>query len=509
MKQSAALLAALLTIGQAQAAGLSAPDLAKQIDQQVQARLEAKKVKASALCDDAEFIRRAYLDLNGVIPPADKVAAFLDSKDPAKRAKLIDELLAGPNFGKRMADIWLGLLKDPSADSRPLDFNPLHVWLVEKFNANTPWDKLVSELVTAAGPQDKNGAVTYFFVNNTVDKMTDSVAKLFLGVQLKCAQCHDRRLVDDWKQKDYWGMAQFFTKTRFTGAAMLVGAKGEAKGKAPEVNEDGGKGKGLTLPESAMKVAPKFLQGDSPPMPGGPYRPVLAQWLVAKENPFFARAMTNRLWHQFFGRGLVNPVDDMHKDNAPSHPELLGLLSEQLLASDFDVKHLIRAFCNSQTYQRTSKPLAENRADEVLLSKMAIKVLTPEQLYDSLEEVLGRNNARTRFAVISQRNAFVAFFAGEEGASPTDYQAGVPQALRLMNAALSNNPNNQLLQEVNKLGKPEQAIERLYLGTLSRRPTAAESQKLVGYASKAGDVKTAYGDILWALLNSSEFTLNH
>lgn len=505
MKQSTALVAALLLLGQAQAAGHSAPELAKQIDQQVQVRLEAEKVKASPLCDDAEFIRRAYLDLNGVIPPADKVTEFLDSKDTAKRAKLIDELLASPNFGKRMADIWLGLLKDPSADNRPLNFNPLHVWLAEKFNANTRWDKFVSELVTASGPMDKNGAVIYFFSNNTVDKMTDSVTKLFLGVQLKCAQCHNHPFTD-WKQQDYWGMAQFFTKVRLNGVPLAAAKEG---GLVPAVNEDGGKGKVLMLPDSAMKVASKFLQGDSPPMPDGPYRPVLAQWLVAKENPFFARAMTNRLWHQFFGRGIVNPVDDMHKDNAPSHPELLGLLSEQLMASDFDVKHLIRAFCNSQTYQRTSKPLAENAKDEVLFSKMAIKVMTPEQLYDSLEAVLGRNDARTKAAVIKQRDAFVDFFAGEDGASPTEYQAGVPQALRLMNADLFNNPNNQLLLDVNKLGKPEQAIERLFLGTLSRRPTATESQKLLGHVGKAGDAKTAYSDILWALLNSSEFTLNH
>lgn len=513
MKPFAALAATLLALAPLHAAGLSAPDLAKQIDQQVQAKLNAEKLPASPLCDDAEFIRRASLDLTGVIPPAEKVAEFLDSKDPDKRAKLIDDLLASPNFGRRMADIWLGLLIDRTSDNRRLDYNPFHAWLAEKYNANTPWDKFVSELVTATGPQDKNGAVTYFFSNNTVDKMTDSVTKLFLGVQLQCAQCHNHPFTG-WKQQEYWGMAQFFTKVRFNGNANQVAKKGTS----PEVSEDG-KGKGPALPTSAVKTGAKFLQGESPAMPSGPYRPVLAQWLVAKENPYFARAMTNRLWHQMFGRGFVNPVDDMHKDNHPSHPELLKLMAEEFMASDFDVKHLLRSICNSQTYQRTSKPLEDNADDDILLSKMAIKVLTPEQLYDSLEAVLGKNargqganrpqQAANRGAPGSPRDAFVAFFAGEEGASPTEYQSGVPQALRLMNAALYNNPNCQLLQEANKLGKPEQAIERLFLGALSRRPTAAEYQKLVAYVGKASDAKTAYSDILWAILNSSEFTLNH
>jgi hypothetical protein len=193
---------------------------------------------------------------------------------------------------------------------------------------------------------------------------------------------------------------------------------------------------------------------------------------------------------------------------------LLGLLAEQFKASDFDVKHLIRAICNSQTYQRTSKPLPGNLEDETLFSHMAIKVMTPEQLYDSLQAVLGEAPRRAvaprqRQQPANPRDAFVAFFQGEEGALPTEYQAGVPQALRLMNSGLYNNPNNQLLQEIQKSNlKPEQAIERIYLATLSRRPTAAESQKMLAHVSK-GDSRTAYSDVLWAILNTSEFAFNH
>jgi hypothetical protein len=224
--------------------------------------------------------------------------------------------------------------------------------------------------------------------------------------------------------------------------------------------------------------------------------------------------MVNRLWHQFYGRGLVNPVDDMHKENLASHPELLTQLAEQFIASDFDVKHLIRAMCNSESYQRTSKPLAANRDDAVLFSKMPIKAMTPEQLYDSLEAVLGRsaNTDRPRQqgqqnrGQQNQRDAFIAFFQGEEGALPTEYQGGVPQALRLMNANQYNNANSQLLREVKDL-KPEQAIERLYLGTLSRRPNAEENQKMLAHYTKAP--ASAGSDILWVLLNCSEFTLNH
>jgi hypothetical protein len=486
--------------------------LARRIDQAILQRLNAEKVRPSPLADDAEFLRRVYLDLTGAIPPADKAAAFLDSKDRNKRAQLIDELLADPRYGRYMADIWQALLLPRTSDNRRLQPQPLISWLEENFNSNKPWDQFVAELLTATGPQDKNGAVTFFLANPTADKVTDTVSKLFLGVQLQCAQCHNHPFTS-WKQDEYWAMATFFTKVRADNvnrAARL--------GNMPGINE-GGRGRAPRLPESAKVVPAKFLQGEEPKLNRSePYRPVLAKWMTSPDNPFFARATVNRLWAHFFGRGFVTPVDDMHEGNAPSHPELLQELAGQFTASDFDLKHLIRAICNSRTYQRTSKPAAGNDKDVTLFSHMAIKVLSPGQLYDSLVQVIGapRQNApRNRQAQqrgpgANPRAQFVAFFQAEEGADPTEYQAGIPQALRLMNSPQLTNGAALLNQIARAGGTPAQNLERLYLATLSRRPTAVETRRLFAYLKEhVGEVRQAYSDVLWALLNSSEFTLNH
>lgn len=491
-------------------AKLEAQALAQAIDQAIGQRLKSEQVKPAPQADDAEFLRRACLDITGVIPSADRVAAFLDSKEPNKRAKLIDELLADPQYGRHMSDVWVLLMYPHDSNNRRLQPDPLNKWLEKEFNDNTPWNKLVTNLVTASGAQDQNGAVTYLLANPTVDKMTDSTTRLFLGVQLQCAQCHNHPFTG-WKQSEYWAMAAFFMKTRPENpqkAAKTGGSPGLS-----ETTSDKGRGKNQ-LPESAKIVPAKFLQGDKPTLdPKEPYRPVLANWMTSAENPFFARAMVNRMWAKFFGRGFVNPIDDMHEGNLASHPELLKQLSDQFVASGFDVKHLVRSMCNSQAYQRTSKPTAGTEANEALFSRMAIKALTPEQLYDSLGRVMGeskgdgnRKDNKGRVQA-GPRAAFAAFFRTDDGADPTEYSGGIPQALRLMNSNQLNKASG-LVDQASKL-TPDKGIERLYLGTLSRRPTTEETQKMTAYLAKNSDSRKGYSDILWALLNSSEFALNH
>jgi hypothetical protein len=494
---------------------LDATQLAQRIDQAINRRLQAEKIKPSPLADDAEFLRRVYLDLLGVIPPAEKAAAFLDSKDPAKRAKLIDELLANPHYGRHMADIWKTYLVPRTSDNRQLSAEPLLRWLQESFNSDKPWDQFVTELITASGTQEENGAVTFFLANPTPDKVTDAVSRLFLGVQLQCAQCHNHPFTK-WKQTEYWGMAAFFTKVK------VDRVKKAAKQPNPPAVSENGRGR-AKLPVSAKIVPAKFLQGEEPKLDRStPYRPVLAHWVASPENSFFARAMANRLWAQLFGRGIVDPVDDMHDGNPPSHPELLQELAGQFAANHFDVKYLIRAICNSHAYQRSSQPNDKDDSGANLFAHMAIKVNSPEQLYDSLVAILGvpgqQAAARNRKAAnqgkkapaADPRNAFVNFFMNEDGSDPTQYQAGIPQALRLMNAPQLSG-GGVLLQQVLKSSRsPAQAIERLYLTTLSRRPTQAESQHLTQYIRTHHDqAGKAYRDVLWALLNSSEFALNH
>jgi hypothetical protein len=494
---------------------LEAHALARVIDQEVQHRLAAEGVQASPQADDAEFLRRVYLDLVGVIPPAEKVTAFLESKDPDRRAKVVEELLADSRYGQWMAENWANAMVPRESNNRLLKSAPLRTWLAEGFNANKHWDKLVHDLLTATGTQDANGAVTYFIGNNTVDKMTDSVTRLFLGVRLECAQCHNHPFTS-YKQTEYWGMAQFFMKVRLTTTPQKAAKKGISPG-IVENNQPFGRKKGL--PESAKKVPARFLEGAEPKLDRSePYRPVLANWLTSPDNPFFARAMVNKLWGHFFGRGLVNPVDDMHGDNPPTHPELLAALTEQFKRSDFDVKYVIRAIVNSQTYQRTSRPHAGNEADTEMFSHMAVRGLSPEQLYDSLTSVVGkpgkaafpRKGFGGKKGPFGPREQFVAFFRVEDGADPLEYQAGIPQALRLMNGPLFNNTNAVVNQATSRGGDdPPRVVEQLYLAILSRRPTPAELQRRVEYVSRQANARTGYTDLAWALLNCSEFALNH
>ena len=494
---------------------LDAAALARRIDAALARKVAADRVAPSPRADDAEFLRRACLDLTGVIPTPERAAAFLDTSAPDKRARLVDELLASPSYGRHMADLWQRLMVPRDSDNRRLQPQPLAKWLEERFNANTPWNLLVRDLLTATGPQDANGAVTYFLANASVDKMTDSVSKLFLGLQLQCAQCHNHPFTRD-KQDDYWALAAFFTKVRPDNVK-----KAAKQGGSPAIAEDG-RGK-ARLPESARTVPARFLHGDQPDLKRQePYRPVLADWMTSPKNPFFARAAVNRFWAQMFGRGLVNPVDDMHEGNAPSHPELLQDLADTFVASNFDLKGLLRALALSEAYNRSSKPAPGATPELQSFAVMAVKSLAPEQLYDSLTQVLGnaaRPAAQARKAKQQQmmkgagagpREQFIAFFEGDETAKPTDYQAGIPQALRLMNAPQMK-ASLAVAAAVNRDARtPDLAIEQLYLSSLSRRPTAEEKARLNAFVQKAGGPsRDAYADILWVLLNSSEFALNH
>ncbi len=484
---------------------------AKFIDDEINKRLAAAKIPASPPCSDEEFVRRAYLDLTGVIPPAEKAKAFLESADPQKRARLVDELLEDPNFGRHLADVWQARLMPRDSANRFVLREPFVRWLEEQFNKNTPWDKLVAGLVTASGSVEDNPAVTYFLTNRSVDKLTDSVSQNFLGVQLQCAQCHNHPFTG-WKQTEYWGMAAFFEKVRPDNPKNAN--KGADNSKIG-VQEGAGRTKAKDFfPESAKNVPPKFLGGPEPRLsPSEPYRPVLAKWLTAPDNPYFARAIVNRTWAMLFGTGFVNPVDDMHDENRPSHPELLDSLARGFAAGGFDLKNLYRGICASRAYQRTSRPKGENHKDDQLFSHMAVKVLSPEQLFDSLATVTGAGGGPERAAKggkggpVGARAQFVQFYlAGAEAANPTEYEAGIPQALRLMNSRITGNP--ALIRRFAAPGdKPADVIEKIYLTALSRRPTPAEQKRLTEYVAKAATPAEAYGDILWAVLNSSEFAM--
>ncbi|MCE9565439.1 MAG: DUF1549 and DUF1553 domain-containing protein [Planctomycetes bacterium] len=486
--------------------------LTKLIDDAVQKRLDTAKIPVSPAASDSEFLRRVYLDIAGVIPPGERVTNFLDSTDTDKRAKLIDELLASPEYARRMTDIWKALLIPNTAASARQKHEPMTQWLNASFTTNKRLDALAREVLTAGGLQDENGAVTFFLTHESLDEITDRVSRVFLGVQIQCAQCH-KHPFGNWTQAEYWGMAAFFSKVKSvyvkTGDVQRYGSKEDAASKSKPL---------LMVPPSMKPTPPTFLRGERPNLPAdGPSLPILAEWIASPKNPYFARASVNRVWHQFFGRGLVNPVDDMTEDNAASHPELLTALAREFAASEFDLKQMIRGICNSKAYQRTSKPVSSNATDKTLYSHMAVKVMTPFQLSDSLESVWSlANNEKTppatdatRKVKAGERSRFAAFFMGEDDPDPTEYQAGIPQALYLMNAGHHYSIARAANEVANRKKTPELIVETLFLATLSRRPTEAEAKAMLAHIAKATDKRSANHDVLWSLVNCAEFTSNH
>lgn len=494
--------------------------LATEIDRELARRLTEANIAASPAADDAEFLRRATLDITGCIPSYAAARTFLEDQDPDKRRKLIDNLLADQAYGRRFGAVWKRLIQ-PKPDSlgKP-GVDRITPWLAEQFNANRGWHEIVHELLTTEANLAREPQAYFLAVNSESfdpkpNLLTASTAKLFLGVQLACAECHDHPFAE-WKQTEFWGLAAFFSrvqkksKSDFTLREEASDAATPAEIKIPE----GGKSAGEIVPA-------KFLGGAVPDLKGStPLRNVLADWVTSDENPYFARTMVNRLWAHFFGRGLVDPLDGFQPDFAASHPVVLERLAAEFVASDFDLQHIVRIICNTQAYGRTSRPLPENEKDSELLSRMRIKMLSPEMLYDSLTAAInadlqpiavGKNNKQPRPELVSigPRDEFISFFAGPAAESGTnEYSHGIPQLLRLMNAEKLNLNLPLAKSLAARTASPSEKIESMYLAILARRPTAPERSALTDFIAAHESNEQAYAGAIWILLNSSEFLLN-
>lgn len=504
-----ALAIPVAAVREARAGEPHAAELASLIDRHIDARLKAEQIAPADPADDAEFLRRVYLDLHGVIPTADQAAKFLADTDPKRREKLIDALLASPRYGEYLGDIWQGYLVSPLADDQRVRAEKFRAWLAERFNTKN-WDEIATDLLTATGKMEDNPAVIYLIESRqprTVPDLTDIASRYFLGIRLNCAQCHDHPFIE-WKQQDYWGMAAFFTQIQTPGKSKLVYNVGVKD--YPEVTlaslRDG-------TPDGFLLRPPTFLGGaEFRTDKGTTNRAALAEWMTAPKNPYFARAMANRTWWRLFGRGLVNPVDDMHSANPPSHPELLDLLGRRFAESGFDLKFLTRAVVSSRAYQRTSRPGDAPEKQAALFGRMSIKTLSAGQLYDSLVTVFGAP-ARTPGVDPRQsaRAEFAQFFGDDGAPDPTAYRRGIPHLLRQMNSGqFAGRSTAALVAQLAKPGRPADDVAgELFLTFLSRRPTADELKLARAHAGKAGSAEAAYRELAWALMMTSEFSLNH
>jgi hypothetical protein len=507
--------AVLLVAGSASAAPPDPQTLADRIDSHIDARLKAAKVQPAPAANDAEFLRRAYLDIAGRIPTPHDVHGFLADTDPNKRAKLIDELLETPRYASHSAAVWRAALA-PETTSIPearLFQVGFEAWLRLRFRSNAGYDTLVRELLTAPlsidpdsptpalrRPEDPNVIAFYAVKDAKPENLAAATTRVFLGVQIECAQCHDHPFAK-WTRDLFWNQAAFFAGVERHGDGLFSSMSENLS--AREIKPESGK----------KPVAALFLDEKEPSLkPGVSPREALANWVTAKNNPFSARAAVNRVWGQFFGRGIVDPVDDFHDGNNPSHPELLDELAKAFADSSFDLKYLIRSLCRTKAYRRTSAGTTPAQDDPQLFARMAVKGLSGEQLFDSLILATGFREKTGRG---SPRDQFLTRFALT--GKPAEPETSIPQALTLMNGkfindatTLGTSPTLMAVCETPGL-TATQRIEALYIVTQNRQPTEKELTRLVKYMGDAEKERLAerLGDVFWVLLNSAEFRLNH
>jgi hypothetical protein len=494
-----------------------------QIDELAARKFRELGIEPSALCDDATFFRRAFLDAIGTLPKTEETKAFLESTDPDKRKKLVDRLLG--LTGDPAQDIyndayaaywslkWSDLLRNTSADLGEQGMWSMHNWIRESFRTNKPFDQFVRELITARGSLYSVGPANFFRINRDAPALAETTAQLFLGVRMECAKCHHHPF-EKYSQEDYYGLAAFFSRvgTKNSEEFGLFG------GEQVVVVRDAGD---VRHPLTNQLMKPKALEADEMEHPLDRRMP-LATWLTGKENTYFARNVVNRYVAYLLGRGLVEPVDDLRSTNPPSNPALMDALSKQFVESNFNLKLLMREIMNSRLYQLDSQPTASNAADNVFYSHYTVKRLTAEPLVDALDRVTGvqtkYKNLPLGTRAIELPDAeygdyFLATFGKPKRVSICECERpldpSLSQALHTLNgdtlASKIADKNGRLAKLIAAKKPPEEIIEEIYLAALCRFATAAEQEQALQFLNENENKEEVYQDLLWALINSKQF----
>ena len=497
--------------------------MARRVDELLAQGQAAANVTPAPLSDDAEFLRRASLDLTGVVPRASEVREFLADESPAKRQALIDRLLASSSHPTHMATTWRNRILPAGADpSRAREAAALQKWLRTRFARNLRYDNLVGSLLLTNGGDELGPALYYQSHDVAPEKVAASAAELFLGVKLQCAQCHDHPFAD-WSQREFWGLAAFFARTKSPSGSM----PGMMQTSYKLVDVDRGD---VTLPESEEVVPPKYPRGDELAADDSANRrSQLVLWLTSRDNRYFSRAAVNWSWTHLFGKGLVETLDELD-DSAEmtANEQLLDELADYFVASKFDLRQLWRTLASTEAYQRSSSFNGEEPPAPGLFAVMQAKPLTPEQLYDSFMRLAppneaaygwnggGANNMAAMLDEDPNRVEFVRRMRPPPGAA-TEYRAGTLQALMLMNgqttARVTAPQESRLLGAIDApfLSNAER-VDALFLATLSRLPSDEERTlfvETIAESSTPAERRQALSDSFWALLNSTEFAFNH
>jgi hypothetical protein len=480
-------------------------------------KLKRLNLTASEPATESTYHRRAYLTIIGRLPTPDETRAYLADTDAKKREKLIDRLLDRPEYADFWANKWADLL-------RP---NPYHVgikatltydqWIREQFRKNVPYDRFVRELVTAQGSTWKNGAAVFYRNRREPEELAPMVSRLFLGVRLDCAKCHQHPS-EKWGQTDFYSFAAFFSRIGRKGVGISAPISGGEE--VMFVKEAGGVNHPLTgkeLPPTPLLGTPLTVPPDTDP------RAVLADWMTAKDNPFFSKVIANRVWAEMTDRGLVDPVDDLRDTNPPTNPALLDALAAELVKNKYDLKKLIRAIALSHTFALGSEPTDRNTADTRNYSRHYRQRLRAEVLLDAVSDVTGvaekfdampeGSRAVEAWTVRFDSKFLDSFGRPDPNQDPPCERTSdttVVQALHLMNAPglavkiTADKGRAAKLAESKKT--PAEIVEELYLLAYNRRPTAEESELCVSKFEKKGTTRrAATEDLMWALINTPEF----
>lgn len=503
------------------------------VDTHVFSRLKELRIEPSDLCTDEEFIRRLFLDACGILPAAEEVAAFVADPDANKRGKLIDLVLARPEF----TDYWTLQLSDLFQNRKERDHDvrgvkgvrQFHTWLHQQVAANRPWDELARDILTATGSNTESPAVGYYIVtvgeqrHGESSEAPESVAQAFLGTRIGCAKCHNHPL-ERYTQDDFYHFAAYFSRVKFdrkdpkTGPTMLrISHPDEKQNKSPV---------GVNQPRTGLFMKPQPL--DRTPgnvKPGDDPRVALAKWITDPGNEFFAAAMVNRIWQHYLNVGLVEPVDDLRATNPPTNPELWKALKSEFVAKKFDLRALMRVILNSRTYQLSSATLPGNETDARFYSHYYARRLPAEVMLDAICDATGvpekfdgyplgvravqipDPGANSYFLRTFGRSDRVTACACERSA-----EVSLPMVLHLIGGQATgkiNSGQGWLNKSVASEKDDAKLLDALFLRTLTRKPTAAERAAVMAFLAEKDANRTAvYRDLFWAILNSKEFLFN-
>ncbi|WP_437225192.1 DUF1553 domain-containing protein [Planctomicrobium sp. SH661] len=489
---------------------------ANYIDELVASKLKKIRVNPSEICSDEEFLRRASIDLVGLLPDYEEFTAFMADTDPDKRTKKIDELLGRKEFTEMWVAKWAEWLMMRSGGEGQIPEKSIVLysqWLVDQIANNVPMDQMVRTILGSSGGTFASPATNFYELEKDKLKVSENIAQIFMGMRIQCAQCHNHPF-DRWTQNDYYDFAAF--------VAQIGRKPSEDLREVIIFNSGGGE---INHPVTGQKSIPKFLGGDRPDLTGKDRRVVLAEWLASPDNPFFARNFSNRVWHHFFGIGIVEPFDDVRISNPPSNPELLDALASNFTAYQYDFKKLVRDICLSKTYQRTTRRNESNMTDERNFAHQTIRRIKAESMLDIISQVTGTKDDFAKLPVGARAvqindgrtsTYFLQTFgrATRETACSCEVrmEPTLSQALHLMNGdtvdgKMRSGEMLKKLQEQNLA--PMEIVDRLYVACLTRHPTQTEIDNLTPLVSDESRRQQGLEDIYWALLNSREFLFNH